>query len=101
MSSSITFSESLLQVNYRLGFAPQAFQAVVFSFFGSEDVYDYISEVQYQPACFRDPLAVKQLGSLLFQFIFNSLGNGRNLACIVAIADHEVIGDGCQLLNVQ
>jgi hypothetical protein len=91
----------LLDDQERRGLRPQGFQSIVRPLVGVEDVDDRVAIIQHDPT--RCGSAFRSLGphADLGKFLSDFFGDRAELPLIFARADHEVIGKGGQLMDVQ
>ena len=91
----------LLDADYGVALLPEAFQAVVFTFRGGEDVDDYISVVEEDPAGPSRAFTVKHGNAGVLEARLDFLAEGLGVAGGEGAHNHEVVGEAAYLGDIQ
>ena len=92
---------ALLNPQEHLSIAPQFLQVIVLALVGREEMDNHIPVVEHEPALLGLAFDAAPLLVLLLCGFENSLGKRVQHAVAGAVADHEIIGKGCNVFNVE
>jgi hypothetical protein len=83
------------------GGSPQLFETVVGAFSGGEDVDNDVTVVYQYPARLADALAVQRRCTFFIECVKESISDSFGLALASGRTNDEVIGNGCQIVDVE